>query len=431
MKPLRPLRRTLFAPLSGALLGAAALLSGRQAVAEESAAEQLFREGRALLVEQRFAEACPKLEESQRLEPSLGTKLNLAFCHERLGQVATAWVGFQEALITARTAGDAAREAFARARLDALAPRVPWLRVRASAGDAGADQVTILLDGAALDPVAWDKDLPVDPGEHVVAAAHQGEVFWETTVALKESERVDVAVPAPAPAEAAPEPAEAAGPRPARRPAARLPRARLLPDAQRDGARDERSVRAAAPGVSDGLVVEGGGHIGYLWLDADKMDVCATTTYGECYYSLSDGSFLAGATGFIGYKATERLDLGVRAHLSLHSSAGLLIALGPSVSYPLGDRFRVGSSLLFGTATQSGTAYTESYAWNENGYEYGGDMVEASVPLGFSLGLGAEIGMKLTDSPSGSLFLQATPLFLVGADGAAASLPLGVAYRWN
>ncbi|KYG04604.1 hypothetical protein BE21_45910 [Sorangium cellulosum] len=431
MKPLRPFRRTLRAPLAGALLGASALLWGRQAAAEESAAEQLFREGRALLVEQRFAEACPKLEESQRLEPSLGTKLNLAFCHERLGQVATAWVGFQEALITARTAGDAAREAFAKARIDALSPRVPWLRVRASAGGAGADQVTILLDGAALDPVAWDKELPVDPGEHVVAAAHQGEVFWETTVALKESERVDVAVPAPAQAEAAPAPVPAeAAPGAASRPA-RLPRARLLPEAQRDGVRDETSVRAASPGIADRLVFEAGGFIGYLWMEAGEMAACSTSGYGDCYHALSEGSFLAGATGFIGYTATERLDLGVRAHLSLHSSEGLLIALGPSVSYPLGDRFRVGATLFFGTATQSGVVYTDGYSWDENGYQYGGDMVEASVPLGFALGLGAEIGMKLTDSPSGSLFLQATPLFLVGADGLAASLPLGVAYRWN
>ncbi|WP_437308211.1 hypothetical protein [Sorangium sp. So ce388] len=432
MTPLRPLRQNLCAPLAGALLGASALLSVRQVVAEESAAERLFREGRALLVEQRFAEACPKLEESQRLEPSLGTKLNVAFCHERLGDVATAWVGFHEALITARTAGDAAREAFARARLDALAPRVPWLRVRVSAGDAGADQVVILLDGAALDPVAWDKELPVDPGEHVVAAAHQGEVFWQTTVALRESERVDVAVPAPAPAEAAPAPAErapAAASRPARRPAAgqpaaRLPRARLLPDAPRDGARGERSVGPAAPSAANRIVYEVGGFMGYLWLEADTTAQCSTS-YGECYLSLSDDNFLAGATGFIGYTAMERLDLGVRAQISLHSSAGVLIALGPSVSYPLGEQFRVGSTLLFGTATQTGRTY-------EQGNGYSSDLtVEASVPLGFSLGLGAELGMKLMEGPSGALFLQTTPLFLVGADGLAASLPLGMAYRWE
>ncbi|MGK3966590.1 hypothetical protein WMF38_20680 [Sorangium sp. So ce118] len=436
MNPLRPLRQNLCAPLAGVLLGASALLSVRQVVAEESAAERLFREGRALLVEQRFAEACPRLEESQRLEPSLGTKLNVAFCHERLGDVATAWVGFQEALITARTAGDAAREAFARARLDALAPRVPWLRVRVAAGDAGADQVTILLDGAALDPVAWDKELPVDPGEHVVAAAHQGEVFWQTTVTLGEAERVDVAVPAPAPPEAeaapAPAPAERApapAPRPARRPAAqlpkaRLPKARLLPDAPRGGVREERSARSAAPGAADRMVYEVGGFMGYLWLDADMTAQC-TTSYGQCYYPLSADSFIAGATGFVGYTATERLDLGLRAQVSLHSSAGILIALGPSVSYPLGEHFRVGSSLLFGTATQTGQAY------EEDGGNYSGLTVEVSVPLGFSLGLGAELGMKLMDRPSGALFLQTTPLFLIGEDGVAASLPLGVVYRWD
>lgn len=37
--------------------------------------------------------------------------------------------------------------------------------------------------------------------------------------------------------------------------------------------------------------------------------------------------------------------------------------------------------------------------------------------------------MKLMDSPAGSLFLQATPLFLAGPYGVALSLPLGVAFR--
>ncbi|WP_437580953.1 hypothetical protein [Sorangium sp. So ce887] len=417
MNPLRPFRRTLWAPLSAALLGASALLWGRQVAAEESAAEKLFREGRALLVEQRFAEACPKLEESQRLEPSLGTKLNVAFCHERLGDVATAWVGFQEALTTARTEGDAAREAFARSRIEAIAPRVPWLRVRVSAGDAGADQVAILIDGAALDPVAWDKELPVDPGEHVVAAAHRGEVFWQTTVALRESERADVAVPPAAPVE----PAPAAVSRPEQRPTA--PRA---------GAREARSARAAAPGAAGGFVYEAGVLVGFLWLEAGKNDGCITR-YGTCSFDAETDSFLAGATGFVGYTAMERLDLGLRAQIGLHSSEGILFALGPSASYLLGERFRVGSTLLFGTATHTAEVYEQGgYLPDGSSTGYGDEgPVETDLPLGFSLGLGAELGMKLMDSPAGSLFLQATPLFLVGADGVAASLPLGVAYRWN
>src|SRR5262245_57161497 len=71
----------------------------------EARAAALFEEGRALFKEERFAEACPKLEESQRLSPSGGTLLNVAACHERLGKVATAWVEFQQALTAARVDG--------------------------------------------------------------------------------------------------------------------------------------------------------------------------------------------------------------------------------------------------------------------------------------------------------------------------------------
>ena len=45
-------------------------------------ADLAFREGRALLTEGNYDAACPKLEESQRLDPALGTLVNLAVCYE-------------------------------------------------------------------------------------------------------------------------------------------------------------------------------------------------------------------------------------------------------------------------------------------------------------------------------------------------------------
>src|SRR5687767_2391284 len=123
--PLHPTRlgRLLFNPRSGALLGSALLgaaaLDGCQAAfAAESDAARLFSEGRALVLEGRFAEACPRFEQSQRLEPRLGTQLNAAFCHERQGELATAWLGYQQALGLARRAGDGERERFAQGKLD-------------------------------------------------------------------------------------------------------------------------------------------------------------------------------------------------------------------------------------------------------------------------------------------------------------------------
>src|SRR5690349_23552788 len=139
----------LFVASRVALLAAPALCWCTQAGAEESDAARLFREGRALVVEGRFADACPKLEESQRLEPRLGTLLNVAFCQERLGKLAAAWRGFQDAAHTARQQRDAERERFATSRADALAPRVPRLRVRAALG---SDPPLIRVDDAPLPP---------------------------------------------------------------------------------------------------------------------------------------------------------------------------------------------------------------------------------------------------------------------------------------
>src|SRR5262249_55785874 len=78
-----------------------------QTPAEADRAAKLFLEARALVAEDKYAEACPKFEESQRLDPGLGTQYNLALCLEKVGKLGSAWRNFaaveRDARKTART----------------------------------------------------------------------------------------------------------------------------------------------------------------------------------------------------------------------------------------------------------------------------------------------------------------------------------------
>src|SRR6187402_592492 len=94
---------------------------------EQQLAQALFDEGRRLMDAKRYGDACPKLAESQRLDPGGGTLLNLAICHENEGRLATAWTEFNEALGVARREGRTDREQEATdhaQRLERLLPRL-------------------------------------------------------------------------------------------------------------------------------------------------------------------------------------------------------------------------------------------------------------------------------------------------------------------
>ncbi|MDI1446547.1 hypothetical protein [Polyangium sp. 6x1] len=173
---------------------------GTARAADEAAteAEVLFREGKQLMVEKRYAEACPKLAESHRLDPGGGTILNLALCHEAEGKTATAYRELGEALAWARTDARPDRAEIAHERLDALEGKLARLVVVLGPGARVAGMV-IERDGASIGEASLGEPAPVDPGEHVVVATAEGKEPFRTSVRVARGARVTVIVPALAP----------------------------------------------------------------------------------------------------------------------------------------------------------------------------------------------------------------------------------------
>src|SRR5690348_1000013 len=78
-----------------------------QAASQKATAEALFEEGRKLMAEGKVAEACPKFADSEQLDASSSTLLNLASCYEKLGRTASAWATYREAASLANANGRA------------------------------------------------------------------------------------------------------------------------------------------------------------------------------------------------------------------------------------------------------------------------------------------------------------------------------------
>jgi hypothetical protein len=161
-------------------------LAGGVAQADETtaaAAQELFNDAKALMKTKDYASACPKLEESQRLEPAGGTLLFLALCRDGEGKTASAWARFNEAVSVARRDGRKDRERVAQEHIADLTPRLTRLTVIVSEQAAATEGLVVRRDGEELARPLWGNALPVDPGEHEVTASAPTTKPWTAKVA--------------------------------------------------------------------------------------------------------------------------------------------------------------------------------------------------------------------------------------------------------
>jgi hypothetical protein len=174
---------------------------------DRAVAREVLIEGTRLMGEKRYAEACAQFEDSERLDPQLGTLLSLAACQVRADRTASAWATYLEAARMAGAARQAGREREARAHAAALEPKLSRLTIVAGAG---AVSLEITRDGIVVPPSQWGAPVPVDAGDHTVRVRAPGKIPWTTTITVRlDAREVTLTVP---PLE--PEPAPPPGPPP-------------------------------------------------------------------------------------------------------------------------------------------------------------------------------------------------------------------------
>jgi hypothetical protein len=181
-----------------AVLACATLVIPRAAHADESnvqRADALFQEGRAAVREGNWERGCPKFEESLRLDPAPGTRINLGECEERSGHLIAAFQLYEQA--ARELPQDDRRLPIARQRAQATDARIPRLVIPANAH--------VRIDGGKE---LQTGELRLDPGRHsVVVIADGTERTIVVTLVEKERRLLDASPPSSSSAESAESPA--------------------------------------------------------------------------------------------------------------------------------------------------------------------------------------------------------------------------------
>lgn len=244
--PRRADRRGVVAAALAVALTSAALARAEPPPSPAERAQVLFDEAFDLMEAKQYARACPLFEESLRIDPAMGTRFRLAECFERAGLVGSAWRLYGEVTVEAVNAGREDRAAQARERVDALAPRVPWLVVTAPPGVSSLPGLTVTCEGRDISVGELGRRVAIDPGSNTLQATAAGRAPFRTTLRALEGGTLEVTLPVLGPAEE--KSLEPPPPRPTSRSVWRSPSGR----AQRIGAIVVGAVGLGGVGVGVG-----------------------------------------------------------------------------------------------------------------------------------------------------------------------------------
>jgi len=150
--------------------------------AQKAAAESLFDDGLKAMKSGHFNEACPKLEESERIDPAIGTLLYLGECYEKSGRTASAWATFREAASAAQAQGETERTRVAAQRADRLQPSLSKLTLKVVPETAQIASLRVTRENVVLAKALFGVAIPVDPGKYHIVASADGYQSYEAEI---------------------------------------------------------------------------------------------------------------------------------------------------------------------------------------------------------------------------------------------------------
>lgn len=187
IRPVICRRFALAAALSTGLLATSARADNPGAV-PDPAAQALFQDGRDLVDKGQWEAGCTKFEASMLLYPAASTLLNIARCYEHQQKLASAWSAYKRVQVLNReTLGEERKRAIeevVESAIKALTPRLPKIKLAMPRAVAG---VTLRKDGEVLPAAAIGTEIPVDAGEHEIAAEAPGYRPFRQKLDVKES----------------------------------------------------------------------------------------------------------------------------------------------------------------------------------------------------------------------------------------------------
>ncbi|MCL2448332.1 MAG: hypothetical protein FWD17_05245 [Polyangiaceae bacterium] len=152
-------------------------------------------EARRLMADGNYAQACPKLANSESQSPSANTALTLATCYEKAGKIASAWAAYNEAAEVASSSRKKGAEVTAKRGAARLEGQVSRLTIRLAQGRTGG--IEVRRDGERVPDSQIGSPVPLDGGGHDVEVAASGKKPWKAHIELASSgQNATVDVPA-------------------------------------------------------------------------------------------------------------------------------------------------------------------------------------------------------------------------------------------